>query len=89
MEKAVLTPQANSRKYCILLCLQLTLEGVALIINKSLKFSTWVQLQKWQLFLGRFQGKPFNITVIQVYPHTTDAEETEVEWFYEDIEELW
>ena len=37
-----------------------------------------MQLQKWQLFLGHFQGKPFNITVIQVYAPTTDAEEAEV-----------
>ena len=32
-----------------------------------------------------FQGKPFNITVIQVYAPTTNAKETEVEWFYEDL----
>ena len=32
----------------------------------------------------RFQGKPFNITVIQVYAPTSNAEEAEVEWFYED-----
>ena len=35
-----------------------------------------------------FQGKPFNITVIQVYPLTHNAEEAEVEWFYEDIQNL-
>ena len=35
-----------------------------------------------------FQGKPFNITVIQVYASTTDAKEAEVEWFYEDLEDL-
>ena len=35
-----------------------------------------------------FQGKPFNITVIQVYAPTTNAEETEVEWFYEDLKDL-
>ena len=35
-----------------------------------------------------FQGKPFNITVIQVYAPTTNAEEAEVEWFYEDLQEL-
>ena len=35
-----------------------------------------------------FQGKPFNITVIQVYAPTTNAEETEVEWFYEDRKDL-
>ena len=35
-----------------------------------------------------FQGKPFNITVIQVYAPTTNAEEAEVEWFYEDLQDL-
>ena len=35
-----------------------------------------------------FQGKPFNITVIQVYAPTNNAEEAEVEWFYEDLLEL-
>ena len=35
-----------------------------------------------------FQGKPFNITVIQVYAPTSNAEEAEVEWFYEDLQEL-
>ena len=35
-----------------------------------------------------FQGKPFNITVIQVYAPTSNAEETEVEWFYEDLQDL-
>ena len=34
------------------------------------------------------QGKPFNITVIQVYAPTSNAEEAEVEWFYEDLEEI-
>ena len=35
-----------------------------------------------------FQGKPFNIMVIQVYVPTSDAEEAEVEWFYEDLQDL-
>ena len=35
-----------------------------------------------------FQGKPFNITIIQVYSPTSNAEEAEVEWFYEDLQEL-
>ena len=35
-----------------------------------------------------FQGKPFNITVIQVYALTSNAEEAEVEWFYEDLQDL-
>ena len=36
----------------------------------------------------RFQGKPFNITVIQVYAPTSNAEEAEVEWSYEDLQDL-
>ena len=36
----------------------------------------------------RYQGKPFNITVIQVYALTSNAEEVEVEWFYEDLQDL-
>ena len=36
----------------------------------------------------RFQSKPFNITVIQVYTPTSNAEEAEVEWFYEDLQDL-
>ena len=36
----------------------------------------------------RFQGKPFNITVIQVYAPSSNAEEAEVEWFYEDLQDL-
>ena len=35
-----------------------------------------------------FQGKPFNITVMQVYAPTNNTEEAEVEWFYEDLEDL-
>ena len=35
-----------------------------------------------------FQGKPFNITVIQVYAPTNNAEEVEVDWFYEDLQDL-
>ena len=36
----------------------------------------------------RIQGKPFNIAVIQVYALTSNAEEAEVEWFYEDLQDL-
>ena len=36
----------------------------------------------------RLQGKPFNITVIQVYAPTSNAEEAEIEWFYEDLQDL-
>ena len=37
---------------------------------------------------ARFQGKPVNITVIQVYAPASNAEEAEVEWFYEDLQDL-
>ena len=36
----------------------------------------------------RFQGKPFNITVIQAYAPTSNTEEAKVEWFYEDLQDL-
>ena len=35
-----------------------------------------------------FQGKPFNITVIQIYARTSNAAEVEIEWFYEDLQDL-
>ena len=56
--------------------------------QKSLKCSTWVQSQKWQNDFVCFQDKLFNITVIQVYAPTPNAEEAEVEWFYEDLQDL-
>ena len=40
------------------------------------------------MILVRFQGKPFNLTVIQVYAHSTDAKETEIDQFHEDLEDL-
>ena len=46
-----------------------------------------MQSQKQQNDLC-FQGKPFNITVIQAYAPTSNAEEAEVEWFYEDLQDL-
>ena len=47
-----------------------------------------MQSQKRQNDLFHLQGKPFNITVIQVYAPTSNAEEAEVEWFYEDVQDL-
>ena len=52
-----------------------------------MKCSTWVQSQKQQNDLC-FQGKPFSITVIQVYASLCNAKETETEWFYEDLQDL-
>ena len=43
---------------------------------------------KMTMIVVCFQGKPFNITVIQVYVPTTDSEEAEVDQFYEDLEDL-
>ena len=45
-------------------------------------------LKKDRMISVRLQGKPFNITVIQVYALTSNAEEAEVEWFYEDLQDL-
>ena len=58
------------------------------MVNNSLKDSTGIQSQKRQNDLIRFQGKQFNITVIQVYAPTSNAEEAEVERFYEDLQDL-
>ena len=79
----------NSDDHYIFYCQQESLRrnGVAIIVNKSPKCSTWVQSQKRQNDLC-FQGKPFNITVIQVYAPTTNSKEAEVERFYEDLHDL-
>ena len=45
-------------------------------------------LKNDRMIFVHFQGKPFNITVIQVYAPTSYAEEAEVEWFYEDLQDL-
>ena len=44
--------------------------------------------KKPKIISVHFQGKPFNITVIQVYAPTSNAEEAEVEWFYKDLQDL-
>ena len=46
------------------------------------------KLKNDRMISVRFQGKPFNITEIQVYAPTSNVEEAEVEWFYEDLQEL-
>ena len=57
------------------------------MVNKSPKCSTWMQSPKRQNDLC-FQGKPFNIMVIQAYAPTSNTEEAEVERFYEDVHDL-
>ena len=56
--------------------------------QKSPKCSTWVQSQNDRIISVHFQGKPFSITVIHVYTPTTNAKEAEVEWLFEDLQEL-
>ena len=80
----------NSDDHYIQYCGQesLRINAVTLIVKKeSLKCSTWVQSQKKQNDVC-FQGKPFVITVIQVYAPKTNAKEIEVEWFYENVQNL-
>ena len=63
--------------------------GVALIVNKRVQNTILgFNLKNDRMISVHFQGKPFNITVIQVYAPTSSAEEPEVEWFYEDLQDL-
>ena len=56
------------------------------MVNKRLQNAVlWCNLKKERMISAHFQGKPFNITVIQAYAPTSNAEEAEVEWFYEDL----
>ena len=56
--------------------------------KKSPKCSTLDAISKMTEWSLHFQGKPFNISVIQVYAPTSNAEEAEVQWFYEDLQDL-
>ena len=60
--------------------------GVALIVNKRVQnVVLGCNLKNNRMISVRFQGKPFHTMVIQVYVPTSNAEEAEVEWFYEDL----
>ena len=63
--------------------------GVAIIVNKGVLNAVleW-NLKNDRMSSDHFQGKPFNTTVIQVYATTSNAEEPEVEWFYEDLQDF-
>ena len=81
----------NSDDHYIYYCGQKSLRrnGVALIVNKRVQTAVLgCNLKNDRMTLVHFQGKPFNITVIQVYAPTSNAEEAEVEQFYEDLQEL-
>ena len=62
---------------------------VAIIINKRVQNAVLrCNLKNDRMISVCFQGKQFNITVIQVYASTSNPEEVEVEWFYEDVQDL-
>ena len=59
------------------------------MVNKRVRNAVLgCNLKKDRMTSVRLQGKPFNITVIQAYAPTSNAEENEVEWFYEDLQDL-
>ena len=63
--------------------------GVALIVNKRVQNAVLgCNLKNDRMISVHFQGKPFNITVIQVYAPISNAEEAEAEQFYEDLQDL-
>ena len=73
--------------YCGQECLRR--DGVAIIVNKRVQNAVLgYNLKNDRMISVHFQGKPFNITVIQVYAPTSNAEEAEVEQFYEDLQDL-
>ena len=80
----------NSDDHYIYYCGQESLRrnGVAVMVNKSPKCSTWMQSQNDRTISVRFQGKLLNITVIQAYAPTSNTEEAEIERFYENLQEL-
>ena len=81
----------NSDDHCIYYCRQESLRrnGVAIMVNKRLQNAVLgCNLKNERLISVCFQGKTFSITVIQVYPPTSNAEEAEVERFYEDLQDL-
>ena len=80
----------NSDDHYIYYCGQESLRrnGIALIVKNSPKCSTWMQSQKQQNDLCSVPGKPFNIRAIQTYAPTTNSKEVEVEWFYDDLQDL-
>ena len=63
--------------------------GVAIIVNKRVRNAVLgCILKKDRMISVCFQGKPFNITVIQAYAPTSNVQEAEVEQFYEDLQDL-
>ena len=85
------TGEFNSDDHYIYYCGQESLRrnGVAIMINKRVRNAVLgCNPQNDRMISVGFLGKPFNITVIQVYALTSNAEEAEVERFYEDLQDL-
>ena len=81
----------NSDDHYIYYCGQESLRrnGVAIMVNKRVQNAVLgCNLKTDRMISVRFQGKPFKITVIKAYAPTSNAEEAEVEWFYEDLQDL-
>ena len=81
----------NSGDHSIYYCGQESLKrnGVAIKVNKRVQNAVLgCNLKNNRMISVHFQGKPFNITVIQVYAPTSNAEKAEVERFYEDLQDL-
>ena len=81
----------NSDDQYIYYCRQESLRrnGVAIMVNKRVQnILLRCNLKNDRMISVHFQGKPFNVTVIQVYASTSNTEEAEVELFYEDLQDL-
>ena len=85
----------NTDDHYIYYCVQESTEilkrrsGVAIIVNKRARNAVLgCNFKNDRMISVHFQGKPFNITVIQVYAPTSNAEEVEAERFYEDLQDL-
>ena len=81
----------NSDDHYIYYCGQESLrrKGVAIMVNKRVQNAGLAcNLKNDRMISVHFQGKPFNITVIQVYAPNSNTEETEAERFYEDLQDL-
>ena len=80
----------NSDDHYVYYCGQESLRrnGVAIMVNKSPKCVLGCNLKNDRMISVHFQSKPFNITVTQAYALTSNAEEAELEQFYEEIQDL-
>ena len=81
----------NSDDHYIYYCGQESLRrnGVAIMVNKRVQNAVLgCNLKNDRMISVHFQGKPLSMTEIQVYAPTSNAEEAEVEWFYEDLQDL-